>query len=116
MTGGAAAGLAPPALGAAHLLALVAAGLWGEALGGRGCLVLPMAFVMGMGVGCLAGLGEVVLVHAGVMLWTSLIALVTALLFEIRMRLSEAAGTVALFGLCHGIVLGGLLGSLGPGP
>ncbi len=116
MTDGSALGLVQPVLGAAHLLALVAVGLWGDALGGRASLVLPAAFVLGMGVGYLAGLDGVFLVHASVTLWASLIALVTALLFKVRLPLAEAAGTVALFGLCHGITLSGALGSPVTGP
>lgn len=102
-----------PILGLSHLFAVIGVGLWGGMLGGRGPWLLPACFVVGMGMGYVAGLDGMFLVHASILLWTTLVALAAAVLFRVTLPVSEAAGTVGFFGLIHGIVQGGAAGLAG---
>jgi urease accessory protein len=96
---GFAEGLAHPLLGADHVLAMVAVGLWAAHLGGRAVWRVPAAFLAAMMVG--AGLAYPWAgVEAGV--GASVLALGLLLAFAPRWPESLAVLAVALFGVFHG--------------
>jgi len=100
--GGFAAGLAHPVLGPDHLLAMVAAGLWAGAAGGRALWALPAAFLAAMlGAGLLgAGGAEIALVEH--LIIASVIVLGAAAALALRVPLPAGLALVAAFGAAHG--------------
>lgn len=99
-----------PILGVSHLVAAIAAGLWGGMLGGQAPWLLPASFVLGMAMGYVVGSEGLFLVHAGILLGPSMMALVTAVALKVRLPVDEAVGTVGLIGLVHGVAQGGAAG------
>lgn len=104
--GGAAHGLAHgalhPVLGADHLLAMVAVGLWAAQRGGRSTWALPLAFVGTMIVGAVLGASGAALpgVEQGILLSVLLLgALVAA---AARVPAAAGAVVVAAVALLHG--------------
>ena len=96
-----------PVLGADHLLAMVAVGLWAAQRGGRSTWVLPLAFVGTMIVGALLGASGVALpgVEQGILLSVLLLgALVAA---AATAPAAVGALVVAAFALLHGHAHGG---------
>ena len=104
--GGAVAGIAQgalhPLLGADHLLAMVAVGLWAAQRGGRATWLLPLTFLAAMVGGAVLGATGVALpgVEQGILLSVLLLgALVAA---AVRVRPLAGAAVVAAFALLHG--------------
>ena len=95
-------GLAHPVLGADHLLAMVAVGVWATQLGGRAILALPAAFVATMAIGAVAGAAGLGLpgVEAGILL--SVLALGALAAAATRLPIVLAMAVVAIFALFHG--------------
>lgn len=95
-------GLAHPVLGADHLLAMVAVGVWATQLGGRAVVALPVAFVATMAIGAVAGVAGLGLpgVEAGILL--SVLALGALAATATRLPLALAMTAVAIFALFHG--------------
>lgn len=91
-----------PVLGADHLLAMVAVGLWAAQRGGRSTWLLPLTFVGTMIVGALLGASGVGLpgVEQGILLSVLLLGALVAL----AARVPDALGValVAAFALFHG--------------
>ena len=101
-TGGFLAGLGHPILGADHLLAMLAVGLWAAHLGGRACWLVPAAFVAVMAIGGGLALATVGLPAVELMILASVVVL--GGLVAARLRMSTALGmlVVAGFALFHG--------------
>lgn len=99
---GLASGFAHPLLGADHLLAMLAVGLWAAQLGGRAIVAVPAAFVAAMLAGGALGFTGVALPQVEPLIAASVLAL--GLLVALRVRLSAAAGMllVAGFAVAHG--------------
>lgn len=70
-----AAGLSHPVLGADHILAMVAVGLWAASLGGRAFAALPVGFVGAMTLGFLVSLGGLALPMVEPMILVSVLVL-----------------------------------------
>ncbi|WP_111431151.1 HupE/UreJ family protein [Rhodobacteraceae bacterium DSL-40] len=100
------AGFLHPLLGADHLAAMVAVGLWAAFLGGRAVLALPLAFPAAMAAG--AGLGAAGLavpaLETGIAASVLVIGLCTAL--ALRAPVWLASGAVGVFALFHGAAHG----------
>jgi urease accessory protein len=96
------AGLAHPFLGADHLLAMIAVGLWAGQMGGRALWGVPLAFVAMMVLGALLALAGIPLPVVQTGIATSL--LVLGLLVGITARLPAAASMllVGAFAVFHG--------------
>lgn len=95
-------GLTHPALGADHLLAMVAVGLWAAVIGGRAMWALPIAFVSAMLLGGLLGSAGVPLPGVEPMILASVVALGALTALAMRPGQATAVAFVALFGLFHG--------------
>ena len=100
------AGIAHPLGGLDHVMAMVAVGLWAASLGGRATWALPIAFVMAMGLGGMAGVMNLPLpgVEPGIL--ASIFGLGGAVLLALKASLKQAAALVAGFGLFHGYAHG----------
>jgi len=96
------AGFLHPLLGADHLVAMVAVGLWGAQLGSPALWVLPVAFPLVMAVGGLIGIGGAAIPYPEQMIALSGLALGLMVAFRVRMAFRAAAILVALFALFHG--------------
>ncbi|MCW5729632.1 MAG: HupE/UreJ family protein [Alphaproteobacteria bacterium] len=96
------AGLAHPFLGADHLLAMLAVGLWAVRLGGGARFVLPAGFLVAMLAGGLVGSGGPVqpLVETGIAGSVLLFGLLTAL--APGLPLAPTAFLTMAFALLHG--------------
>ncbi len=103
---GFAAGFAHPLLGADHLLAMVAIGLWAAQQGGRHLLALPVAFVVSMAAG--VGLGSFGFAGSGLDAAALATALVLCLFLAsaVRLALVPALAVVAAIALVHGYAHG----------
>jgi urease accessory protein len=103
---GAIAGLLHPLKGVDHLLAMLAVGLWAARSGGRAAWLLPISFLLAMGVGGALGMAALGLPVAELGIASSV--LVFGLLLALSPRLPLAVG-VALtggFALFHGYAHG----------
>lgn len=100
------AGIAHPLSGLDHVMAMVAVGLWAASLGGRAIWALPIAFVMAMGFGGMAGALGLPLpgVEPGIL--ASILVLGGAVSFALKASLAQASVLVAVFGLFHGYAHG----------
>ncbi|WP_420133583.1 HupE/UreJ family protein [Rhodopseudomonas sp.] len=105
-TDGATAGFAHPLLGADHLLAMVAVGLWAASLGGRARWQVPASFVVLMTFGAALGGQGLALPAVEPMIALSVIALGGLIALSVRIPVAAAAALVALFGLFHGAAHG----------
>jgi urease accessory protein len=99
---GIAAGFLHPLLGADHLAAMLAIGLWAGLLGGRLLWLLPAGFLGGMAAGGALGLAGIGLpmVEAGIL--ASVIVLGALVGAAARLPAALALPMVAAFGLLHG--------------
>jgi urease accessory protein len=95
-------GLTHPALGADHLLAMVAVGLWAAVIGGRAMWALPSAFVSAMLLGGMLGSAGAPLPGVEPMILASVVALGALTALALQPGLAAAVAFVALFGLFHG--------------
>ncbi len=101
-TGGFLAGLAHPFLGADHLLAMLAVGLWAALLGGRARWLVPLAFVAVLVLGGGLAMAAVGLPAVELMILASVVVL--GGLVAARMQVSTAIGLLVVggFALFHG--------------
>jgi urease accessory protein len=101
-----AAGLAHPWMGADHLLAMLAVGLWAARLGGKAVWGVPLAFMAAMGMGALLAFGGLAvpfvepLIAASVLILGLLLAANLALPRVIPFLM--AGGFAVLHGMAHG--------------
>ena len=96
------AGFLHPASGLAHVLAMVAVGLWGAVLGPPAIWLLPVAFPLVMAVGALMGLLGLALPGVEVGIALSALALGAMVAAEVRPAPWLAALVVAGFAVFHG--------------
>jgi urease accessory protein len=95
-------GLAHPLLGADHLLAMLAVGVWAAHLRGRAVWLLPSTFVAALLIGLQLGLGSGAVPLIEPMMATSLLVLGLLIALQLRFAPSAAMTIVAAFGLVHG--------------
>lgn len=95
-------GVLHPVLGADHLLAMVAVGLWARQLGGRALWALPTAFVATMALGAVAGAAGMGLPGVETIILLSVLALGVLTAAASRLPLVAAIAVVAVFALFHG--------------
>jgi urease accessory protein len=95
-------GLAHPASGLDHVLAMIAVGLWGAQLGAPALWLLPVTFPMVMALGGMVGLLGVPLPGVELGIATSALLLGLAVMSELRPPLAVAIALVGLFGVFHG--------------
>ncbi|MFC7705875.1 HupE/UreJ family protein [Plastorhodobacter daqingensis] len=107
------AGVVHPLLGADHLLAMIAVGLWAAHLGGAALPGLPAAFVAAMVAGFTVALGGGVLPLVEPMILASVLVLGLMLALALRLPTGASAALVALFGLFHGFAHGQEMGEGG---
>lgn len=100
--GGFSAGLAHPALGFDHFLAMLSVGLLSVQLGGRAIWSVPATFVLFVLIGGVMGMHDVPLftVEAGIA--SSVLVLGLAIVADRRIPVLVAMSGVAIFGLFHG--------------
>lgn len=100
--GGFASGLAHPALGIDHFIAMLSVGLLSVQLGGRAIWTVPATFVLFVLVGGVMGMLDIPLftVEAGIA--SSVLVLGSAILADRRIPVVWAMTGVAIFGLFHG--------------
>jgi urease accessory protein len=100
--GGFAGGLAHPLLGIDHMLVMVAVGVWAAQSGGAAVWKVPLAFVVTLLVGAVAGLAGIGLPGIEPMIAASVVVL--GLVISARARLAPwlAGLLVAAFALFHG--------------
>jgi urease accessory protein len=105
-TAGFAAGFLHPLGGLDHVLAMVAVGILAYQLGGRALWLLPLAFVVAMGLGGALGAAHVHVpfVEAGIAI--SIVVLGAAIFFGIKAPAVLAAAIAGLFALFHGYAHG----------
>lgn len=96
------AGFSHPLMGADHLLAMVAVGLWAGAMGGRAIWLVPASFVAAMAIG--GGLGIQGLGLPGVELGITLSVIVLGALVALNpsLPLAAAMSIAATFAVFHG--------------
>jgi urease accessory protein len=101
-TSGFLAGFSHPMLGADHLLAMVAVGLWASQLGGRALWLVPGTFVVVMVLGGFVGMSGIGLpaVEFGILGSVVLLGLLVAL--QARLPVVLGMALVGLFALFHG--------------
>jgi urease accessory protein len=95
-------GVAHPASGLDHVLAMIAVGLWGAQLGVPALWLLPVTFPMMMALGGLIGLLGVPLPGIEVGIAASALLLGLAVMSALRPPLAVAVTLVALFAIFHG--------------
>lgn len=97
-----ASGLGHPVGGLDHVLAMVGVGLWAATTGGRALWAMPLAFVLAMLGGGVAGALGVPFPAVEPMILASIVLLGVAVALALRPPLPLALGGIALFGLAHG--------------
>ena len=104
-------GLAHPFTGLDHVLAMVAVGFVAARLGGRALWAVPVSFVATMAVAGAIGMRGIVLPGLETGIALSVVVLGTLVALRVRLPVSVAAATVAVFavfhGYSHGLELGG---------
>jgi len=102
VSGGLVGGLAHPVFGLDHVIAMVAVGLWGSALGVPGIFLLPVAFPLVMAVGGVLGILGVPLPGAEIGIALSAIMLGLMVAIEARPPILIALVVVGAFAIFHG--------------
>src|SRR3990167_3389305 len=108
-------GLAHPASGLDHVLAMLAVGLWAAQTGGRSVWAVPLTFVGVMALGGalpLPGIG-LPFVEQGIVLSVLLLGVLIAV--SVRLPLWLGSGLVGLFALWHGRAHGAEMPALASG-
>lgn len=100
------AALAHPLLGADHLLALLATGIWVAQQQGRMRFILPALFILAIGAGTIAGQAGLALpaLEMGLAMSVTVTGLLTV--FLLRLPLVPAGLLLSLSGLLHGFAHG----------
>jgi urease accessory protein len=102
VAGGFQSGFLHPILGADHMLAMIAVGLWGAQLGAPLLWLLPIAFPAMMAMGALLGIVGMPLPLVEVGIALSALGLGLAVLLRWRAPVPLAIAAVAFFALFHG--------------
>ncbi len=106
VAGGFISGLAHPILGADHIVAMVAVGLWGAFLGAPAIWVLPIVFPLVMAFGAVLGVLGVPIPAVETGIATSAVVLGLLVLMAARLPLWLAAVIVGVFAIFHGYAHG----------
>ena len=99
-------GFLHPFLGADHLLAMLAVGLFAAMTGGRARWAYPASFVAAMILGGFLGFEGAALPVIEPTILASVVVLGAAIAFALRPPLALACGVIALFGMAHGYAHG----------
>lgn len=99
-------GFVHPLLGADHLAAMLAVGLWAASLGGRAVVAVPAAFVALLAVGGALGAEGVPLPAVEPVITASVVVLGLLVALAVRLPVGPAALLVGAFGLFHGVAHG----------
>ncbi|CAA9419808.1 MAG: Nickel-binding accessory protein UreJ-HupE [uncultured Ramlibacter sp.] len=102
MAGGFATGFLHPLAGVDHLLAMVAVGIWGAALGLPLIWVLPVAFPLLMVAGGVLGIAGIPIPFVETGIAASVLVLGLCIVAAWRAPVAVAVAIVAAFGLLHG--------------
>lgn len=97
-------GFGHPWLGADHLLAIMAVGLWAAKAGGRSLWLMPVTFIFAMAVGALLNLAGLSFIAAEYWVAFSVLLLGLILTFKHNIALPAATALVTVFALGHGFV------------
>lgn len=97
-------GFGHPWLGADHLLAMLAVGLWAAKAGGRSLWLMPSTFIAAMAVGALLNLAGLSFIAAEYWVAFSVLTLGLILTFKQNIALPAAAALVGVFALGHGFL------------
>lgn len=95
-----------PLTGLDHMLAMVAVGLWSAQLGGRALGLVPLAFVVAMAVGSVAGFQQWPVPAIEPAIAVSVLALGGAIAMQTRTLWTVACLAALFFGLAHGYAHG----------
>ncbi|MEQ8700151.1 MAG: HupE/UreJ family protein [Bauldia litoralis] len=108
------AGLVHPALGADHVVAMVAVGLWAALRGGRALWVWPAVFVAVMVAGFGLAAGGIALPAVEPTLVASVAVLGLAAALALRLSTAVGAAVIIPFALAHGHAHGAEIGAAQP--
>ncbi|MCW8917391.1 MAG: HupE/UreJ family protein [Gammaproteobacteria bacterium] len=100
------AGLSHPLLGADHLLAMVAVGLWAAQLGGRALWATPAAFIVMLLLGGACGIANLAIPHIEAGILSSVLILGLLITAAVRLPVLLSAVVVGIFALFHGYAHG----------
>jgi urease accessory protein len=106
LAGGFASGFAHPLLGADHIAAMVAVGLWGAFLGTPAIWLLPIVFPLVMALGGVLGILGVPLPGVEIGIAVSAVVLGMMVALAVRPHLAIAAILVGAFAIFHGYAHG----------
>jgi urease accessory protein len=106
LAGGFASGFAHPLLGADHIAAMVAVGLWGAFLGAPAIWLLPIVFPLVMALGGVLGILGVPLPGVEIGIAVSAVVLGMMVALAVRPHLAIAAILVGAFAIFHGYAHG----------
>jgi urease accessory protein len=106
VTGGLLSGFLHPLMGADHLVAMVAVGLWGAQLGRPGIWVLPICFPTVMAVGAVLGILGMPLPAPEMAVALSALVLGIAVALAVPAPFWAAAIVVGVFAIFHGYAHG----------
>jgi urease accessory protein len=106
LAGGFASGFAHPLLGADHVAAMVAVGLWGAFLGAPAIWLLPIVFPLVMALGGVLGILGVPLPGVEIGIAVSAVVLGMMVALAVRPHLAIAAILVGAFAIFHGYAHG----------
>lgn len=100
------AGWLHPLTGLDHALAMIAVGAWSAQLGGRAIVTVPLAFVVCMLLGGIAGFTAYPVPGTELGIALSVLLLGSAIATGARTAVLLAAASVGIFGVCHGYAHG----------
>jgi len=95
-----------PLTGLDHMLAMLAVGAWSAQLGGRALYLVPMAFVLAMALGSVAGVQQWPITGTESAIALSVLGLGGAIAMQTRLAWPIAAVATMLFGMAHGYAHG----------
>lgn len=101
-SGGWASGVLHPFLGADHVLAMLAVGLWAAQLGGRALWRIPLAFISVLAVGAAAGVASVPVASIELGIAASVLAFGLLVAFAVRLPLGIGVTLAGAFAFLHG--------------
>lgn len=106
LAGGFTSGFAHPLLGADHIAAMVAVGLWGAFLGAPAIWLLPIVFPLVMALGGVLGILGVPLPGVEIGIAVSAVVLGMMVALAVRPHLAIAAILIGAFAIFHGYAHG----------
>lgn len=100
------AGMVHPITGPDHILAMVGVGVWAAMIGGRALWAMPLAFVLAMLAGGMAGALGMTVSGIEPMITASVVLIGTAAALALRPALATVLVALAVFGAAHGFAHG----------